>query len=265
MEPPFRILVRAALRYLPASIHTRSVWEISRRPHYLLGVYTAACLARRQNVGRIAVVEFGVAGGEGLLALEEDARAVAQETGVEIRVYGFDAGAGGLPPFCGDYRDHPDFWRPGDFPMDVDALKSKLDRSTQLILGDVAETVPRFVAEMQTEPVGFVAIDLDLYSSTCAALQLFAHPGKRMLRQVPIYLDDVDLIINHRFAGELLAIEEFNRDHADVKIDRWRGVRKGRPFPERPYLDKLFVAHDLKAISGCAVERSNASLPLRRR
>jgi hypothetical protein len=227
-------------------------------------VHTAACLARRQGVDRIAVVEFGVAGGEGLLALEEDARAVARETGVKIQVYGFDAGVGGLPQFCGDYRDHPDFWKPGDFPMDVDALKRRLDPGTHLIIGNVADTVPRFVAEIQAEPLGFVAVDLDLYSSTRAALQIFAHPRKRMLRQVPIYLDDVDFIINHRFAGELLAIEEFNQANAEVKIDKWHGVKNGRPFPERPYLDKLFVVHDLKAISGCAVDRLNASLPLRR-
>jgi hypothetical protein len=29
----------------------------------------------------------------------------------------------------------------------------------------------------------------------------------------------------HRFAGELLAIEEFNARSKDVKIDRWRGLQ----------------------------------------
>jgi hypothetical protein len=34
-----------------------------------------------------------------------------------------------------------------------------------------------------------------------------------------------------------------------VKIDRWRGIAKSRPFPEAPWLGHMFIAHDLAAIS----------------
>jgi hypothetical protein len=47
------------------------------------------------------------------------------------------------------------------------SLLAKLRPDTQLILGDVAATVSEFV-KRQSAPAGFVAFDLDLYSSTRA-------------------------------------------------------------------------------------------------
>ncbi len=63
-------------------------------------------------------------------------------------------------------------------------------------------------------------------------------PGKRTLDHVALYFDDVEHSISHRFAGELLAIDEFNRASAQVKIDRWRGLENDRPFAEASYLKK---------------------------
>jgi hypothetical protein len=40
-------------------------------------------------------------------------------------------------------------------------------------------------------------------------------------------------------------------------------VRQGRPFPERPFLDKLYVAHDLEALSQVVLKRDVAVLPLK--
>lgn len=263
MEPPFRIVARALLKRLKVSVRTRALWELSRRPAYLLGVLTAAEQARKQRVAEISVIEFGVAGGDGLVALQEEAEAVERETGIGIRVFGFDAGARGLPTFIGDYRDHPDAWRPGDYPMDELALRARLAPRTTLILGNVRDTVRGFFRDYRPPPVGFVSFDLDLYSSTRDALQVFSLPGKRMLWNVPLYFDDIEFLFNHRFAGELLAIDEFNEANAGVKIDRWHGVRMNRPFPERPFLEKLYVAHDLEAISGTVLGRDAVTLPLR--
>ncbi len=83
-----------------------------------------------------------------------------------------------------------------------------------------------------------------------------------MLWHVPLYFDDIEFLFNHKFAGELLAIDEFNEQSRRVKIDKWYGVRLGRPFPERPFLEKLYVAHDLEAISSVVLDRDAASLPL---
>lgn len=264
MEPPFRILVRALLKKLNVSSKTRALWEVSQRPTYLLGVLTAAEQALRQKVPEISVIEFGVAGGNGLVTLQSEAEAVERETGIRIKVYGFDAGPQGLPAFIGDYRDHPEAWQPGDYPMDESALRSRLTNRTTLILGNVRDTIPGFFKDFQPPPIGFVSFDLDLYSSTREALQIFRIPDKRMLWHVPLYFDDIEFLFNHKFAGELLAIDEFNEESSQVKIDRWYGVGMGRPFPERPFLEKLYVAHDLEAISKVALDRDVAVLPLRK-
>jgi hypothetical protein len=262
MEPPLRLFVRAALKRLPVRASTRALWDISGRPAYLVGVHHAARRALREGMGAISVIEFGVAGGDGLLALQREAAAVERELGVVIRVFGFDNGPAGLPEFIGDHRDHPDKWKPGDFPMDVPLLRSRLAPRTSLVLGDVAETAPRFFDDPEVPPVGFVAFDLDLYSSTAAALRILSLPNKRTLDHVPLYFDDVAHSISHRFAGELLAIDEFNRDNDDVKIDRWRGIENDRPFPEASYLGKMYMAHDLRAIAARALDRGPLSRPL---
>jgi hypothetical protein len=250
-EPPFRLFVKHTLALLPCSVETRARWDLSARPHYLVATFFAAGQARREGIPEISVIEFGVAGGNGLLALQAETAAVERATGVVIRVYGFDAGPGGLPSFCGDYRDHPDMWKPGDYPMDVDALRPKLAPRTTLILGDIRETIERFRAEFEPSPIGFIAIDVDLYSSTAAALRVLDLCP--ILQHVAIYCDDIDLERCHRWAGELLAIDEFNENHAHLKIDRWRGVRHNRPFPELPWIDRMFMCHDLESISKCAL------------
>lgn len=263
-EPPFRLMVRAALRCFDARAEVRARWELSARPAYMLGVYTAAEQARRQNVRAISVIEFGVASGEGLIALQHDAAITERDTGVAIRVFGFDRGPSGLPRPIGDYRDHPEAWRAGDYPMDERALRPYLEPRTRLLLGDVADTVPRFFAANDVPPVGFVSFDLDFYSSTRDALRLFTTSNARMLWHVPLYFDDTEFLFNHRRAGELLAIDEFNTENHRVYIDHWHGVRTDRPFPERGYLDRLYVAHDLTAISAAGSDREAVELPLRR-
>ena len=262
MEPPFRLFVRAILKRFPVRASTRAWWDISRRPAYLVGVCQASRQALRDGIRAISVIEFGVAGGEGLLALQREAEAVERESGVVVRVFGFDNGPAGLPAFIGDHRDHPDKWKPGDFPMDVDRLRERLAPRTSLVLGDVAETVPRFFDDNDIPPVGFIAFDLDLYSSTSQALRILTLPGKRTLDHVPLYFDDVEHAISHRFAGDLLAIDEFNRANDHVKIDRWRGLRGDRPFPEASYLGKMYMAHDLQAISARALVRAPLQRPL---
>jgi len=249
MEPPLRLLVKALYRLVPVTVATRALWDVSSRPNYLNGVLLAATQARQQGVDEIAVVEFGVAGGNGLVVLQNEAAAVEKETGIRIKVYGFDNGPGGLPEFIGDHRDHPDAWHPGDYPMDEAKLRARLAPRTTLILGNVRDTVPAFVREGSAPPVGFVSVDVDLYSSTMQALQIFSTAGAKMLNRAFIYFDDVDLLFTHRFAGELLAIDEFNKLSETIKIDRLRGFNIDRPFPERSYLRMMYVAHNLQAIS----------------
>jgi hypothetical protein len=142
-----------------------------------------------------------------------------------------------------------------DYPMNPEGLRSKLASRTRLVLGEVAESVRGFLRE-NTTTVGFVSFDLDYYSSTKAAFDLLSSPNRRLLRRTPLYFDDIDFFFNHRFAGELHAIDEFNATVDGVRIDRWRGVRKERPFPEAPWLEKMYVAHDIAAIANYRPERA---------
>jgi hypothetical protein len=246
-EPPFRLPAYFLVKRFARSVRTINRWGAVDRPHYLAGVLAAADLARSDGVNAISVIEFGVAGGSGLIKLQEYAELVESQTDVQIQVFGFDTGEG-LPVPCGDYRDHPDQWKVSDYRMDVPLLRARLARRTQLCLGNIANTLPTLAAS-DHPPVGFVACDVDLYSSTKDVLKMFSMPGKKMLRRVFMYFDDLDFIFNHRFAGEWLAIEEFNRDNPLVKIDVWHGIQKDRVFRDEPWLNKMFIAHDLDAIN----------------
>ena len=87
---------------------------------------------------------------------------------------------------------------------------------------------------------------------------LFAGPHRKMLRRTYLYFDDVadpQASFLHRFAGELLTIDEFNQNSNDVKIDTWRGLRAGRIFPESGWIEKMFIAHDLDAINKAQTQR----------
>ena len=66
----------------------------------------------------------------------------------------------------------------------------------------------------------------------------------------------MDSDINHRFAGELLAIDEFNAGQEDVKIDRWRGVSRYTLFWHPLWLRRMYIAHDLQAISATVPHRA---------
>ena len=64
------------------------------RPHFAWGILYAAHLAKTLSITRISALEFGVAGGNGLLSMEAVSTAVGKILDVEIDVYGFDTGVG---------------------------------------------------------------------------------------------------------------------------------------------------------------------------
>jgi hypothetical protein len=255
-EPPFRLLVKLAIKIFPVSLQTKSEWDAVDRPQYLFGLLAAAAQAKREGYSAVSAIEFGVAEGYGLLALQDHAAAVTRSTGIGFRIYGFDSSTG-LPDGIGDYRDHPDVWKAGDYKMEVALLREKLLPSTSLILGEVRETV---MTQLFTAPIGFIAMDLDLYSSTTEALRILTRGDVELLRRVAIYSDDVKGPYTHRFAGELLAIQEFNLAVQNIKLDHWRGIESGRPFPEADWLKSMYIAHNLAAISKVKLTRPDARM-----
>jgi hypothetical protein len=101
--------------------------------------------------------------------------------------------------------------------MDEKKLRNRLSPRTKLILGLVEETVPQFI-QGSVEPVGFVAFDVDIYSSTKAAFRVFDASYENLLPRVHCYFDEVTGYTYNEWEGELLAIKEFNQEHDDRKL-----------------------------------------------
>jgi hypothetical protein len=226
-----------------AAFTTRLNWDAMPYPHYAYGLLQAALQARGLKIPEIAAIEFGVAGGSGLVALERHAADVEELTGVRVRTFGFDTGEG--LPSAQDYRDLPYIWKPGYFKMDLDALRARLRRS-ELILGDVRVTVPDHVERTDVPPLGYVSFDLDYYTSTVSAMGVLRGSEPTRLPRVFCHFDDIigtQAELHSRYAGELLAIEEFNEAHAERKLAPINGLRHKRRL-YRPWNDELFVLHD---------------------
>jgi len=223
-------------------LHRRIEWDATERPPYAYGTYYSALQARALGISKISSIEFGVAGGNGLIALEKIAKEVSEYTSVQVDVYGFDTGVG-LPQSV-DYRDLPYAYKRGFYKMDAELLNKKLKTAT-LILGDVADTVVKFIKEHKPSPVGFVAFDLDYYSSTVAALRLFDTDQSFILPRTYCYFDDTvgdDFDIHSHYTGELLAIEEFNHNHHNMKLAKIHGLSYKRHIPD-VWNEQMYVLH----------------------
>jgi hypothetical protein len=220
-------------------------WCLARgldaRPHYLWGSLLAAHTSAALGHEGFTAIEFGVAGGNGLLALERAAAASAELLGVRAEVYGFDTGTGMPPPV--DHRDVPWVIRPGWFEMDEPRLRSRLG-SAQLVLGPVAETVPQWLRS-ERPPIGFAAFDLDYYSATIEAFGMFEAPAEQLLPRVVCYFDDVFGLGWSDFAGERAAIADFNASHERRKIGKIHGLRYDVPEAQQPlaWHEQMYLAH----------------------
>src|SRR5262245_3814170 len=66
----------------------------AQRQAYIWGVLQGVALAKVLGLDRVSVIELGVAGGAGLLALEHVAESAEKLMDVAVDVYGFDTGRG---------------------------------------------------------------------------------------------------------------------------------------------------------------------------
>jgi hypothetical protein len=200
------------------SFEQKVIAGVAERPAYAFCIYYGALLATRLGYSRISALEFGVAGGNGLVALESCAREIKRELGVDVQIYGFDSGAGLPEPK--DYRDIPYLWRRGFYPMDLEKLRARLN-TAQLVLGDISETAKCFFEKYQPAPIGAAFFDLDFYSSTVHAMRLFDADDRHFLPRVYCYFDDTTsdgLGAFCDYTGERLAICEFNDAHQHRKF-----------------------------------------------
>ena len=228
---------------LRAAASVRCSFSRSSFPQYSYGVLQASALADALGLDSITACELGVASGNGLLELERLAREIGNAYGVEVETVGFDTGTGMPDPV--DYRDLPYVWRPGFYQMDETALRALLTDAA-LFLGDISTTGLAFM-NSKPAPIGFLAFDLDYYSSTMAAMcSLLEAPALAYLPRVFCYFDDtVGPHEEHhsQFTGELLAIDEFNDSHSSRKLAPINGLRYKLLPMDAPWVAGVYVLH----------------------
>ncbi len=224
------------------SYRLKVAFDLVVRQQYAFPILYAAELAKRQGLSRVTLIEFGVANGAGLLNMCRIAERTGKAVGIDFRVVGFDTGAG-MPPAV-DYRDLPDVFQQGDFPMDVERLRRSLPDFAELIIGDVKDTIPKFLQSVSAEaPVGFVAVDVDYYSSARETLNILNGRPNQYLPLVPVYLDDIGIDSCNPWTGELLAVNEFNAQNNLRKIAPFTVLRSNRIFKNTQWIDRMFAAH----------------------
>jgi hypothetical protein len=223
----------------------RERFGIISRPNYLYGMLRAADLAKYCGKECVTVLEFGVASGAGLLNMVELASLIERETGVRLRIVGFDTGKG-LPAVEG-YKDHPELWNPGDFTNeDKEGLIRRLDGRAEIIWGDIADTIGPFTDAIdQAAPIGFVAIDVDIYSATTQALRCLTQSPEKYTPAVSMYFDDIGMFFANEWCGELAAISEFNAKNQLRKIGIDRSLPGQRPAKTDAWYSQMYVCHVL--------------------
>jgi hypothetical protein len=218
--------------------HVKVPGFATARPQYCWGVMWGAYLARALGIKRISVIEFGVAGGNGLVVLEVIAEKVTKYFGIEIDVYGFDTGRGSPKPT--DYRDAPNLFHEADYPMDADKLRKRLKKA-ELVFGYVNDTVPSFI-QSGPAPVAFASFDMALYSCTSKAFKLFEADEEMLLPRIQCYMGACMGATYSDFTGDRLAISEFNAAHPMRKISPAYGLNVTVPSSEE-WAGRMFLAH----------------------
>jgi hypothetical protein len=223
------------------SFRAKVEFDLIIRMNHAWGLLYAADQARVLGIDELTCIEFGVAGGAGLLNLCEIADRVTRETGVKFQIIGFDTGKGMPRPT--DHRDHPEHYRECDYPMfDQKRLIQRLPPQARLILGNVRETVSKFVVAPHP-PVGFVSFDLDYHSSTVDALQALRGSPESLLPWTVLYFDDTQFITHNEFQGVFLAIKEFNEENSDRKIAPVNQLELYRWFRRAAWLKCMYLLH----------------------
>lgn len=224
---PLRSFVRSTRRFYTYSPGFLTDMQVVERPHYAWCMIRATELAKRLGYSTISGIEFGVAGGNGLVFMRTFADLLEKTSGIKIECYGFDSGKG-MPDPEG-WRDLPYWFRANQYKMDEQKLRARLGDS-KLILGDIRDTVNSFVAEFRPPPIGFVFNDTDYYSSTLASLSLFRHSVKHPECFSPRIFQYYDDIVGSPWEmygecnGQIAAINDFNKSQDAVVIHQNRNL-----------------------------------------
>jgi hypothetical protein len=242
-------------------LRARVAFDLVLRQQHAYSILACADIARAMGIREVTLIEFGVAAGAGILNICKLAEAVSQETGVQFRVFGFDTGKG--MPAPRSYRDHPELYQEGDFPMKYDALQRALPGNAKLVIGELKDTVAPFIQSVSVAaPIGFVSIDVDYYSSTREALAILDGTAEQYLPRTLIYLDDLEHPSHNSWCGERLAVNEFNQRHDMRKIEQHAFLRGYRLFRNARWIDHMFTLHVLDHPSRTTLKQNRQSTVL---
>ena len=255
---PLRVsLYRRLMREFPFTPYSYRVSiDAVVRPQYAYCIIEAAKMAKDMGLEKLSILEFGVAGGNGLLNIESHVREVEKEFGIQCEIYGFDSAEG--MPASEDYRDILYTWGEGFYKMDRAALERRL-KTAKLVIGDVKDTAKNFFEEHTPAPVGCIFFDVDYYTSTMAAFEIFNTASKNRLPRVACHFDDISG--TNEFLGELCAIKKFNDTHEKTKIAPHHMLSEMRRVA-MPWNKEIYFFHDFDHPQYNTCYRGDYQLPL---
>ena len=184
------------------------------RPHYALGALLAAQQASFFGYKKFTLIEFGCWNNEGLIDLNHWCSIIKKLYNIDYKIYGFDSGRG-LPTSFHE-KDVKYKWSNNDYKIDKYYNVKKI-KNIELIVGNVKETIKNFVKiRRDQEPIGFIAFDMDYYTSTSQSFKIFKAFQKNFIPRPILYFDD--FVLTSEFEGEYLAINNFNKKNKNYKI-----------------------------------------------
>jgi hypothetical protein len=242
MTEPLHLNVISAFVWVFGSYKSKVNFDLIIRPNNAFAIYKAADNARELGIKTVSLIEFGVATGAGIMNMAKIAERVTKETGVAFKIYGFDTGKG--MPAPRDYRDHPDLYHEGDFEMDFEKLSRALPSNTKLVLGEIGNSCEGFIANLpDSEPIGYIALDVDYYYSSVDALKILKGSPTKYLPVTTMYLDDIWCERHNAGCGERLAINEFNRENPLRQIEYHPFFETTRIFRRARWLRQMYYLH----------------------
>jgi len=204
-EKPLRV---ALLKYLQVKYKTF-------KPHYETILLESCKEAKKLGINKVSVLELGVAGGNGIIALEKYKKFIERYLDINIDVYGFDTGKG-MPK--SDLKEDLVFvFKPGQFKIDKESLSKKIN--SKIFFGDIKNTINDFI-KSNPNKICCIFFDLDYYSSTKSFLDQINSLKKYLLPRVFCYFDDLG--VPEKYISDIngvpLAINEFNLNNTSYKL-----------------------------------------------
>ncbi|MAV64846.1 MAG: hypothetical protein CMG00_06630 [Candidatus Marinimicrobia bacterium] len=244
LSEPFHLNFLSFFIGMFGSYRKKTDYDLIVRQQNAFGLFESADMAISLGKKRVTVIEFGVASGAGLINIQKIAENVTKHTGIEFDIFGFDTGMGMPKPKS--FRDHPELYSKGDFPMDYKNLSKLINKNTKLVIGEIDKTLIEFCEHsFEDSPIGYISIDVDYYSSTLDALKVFNMKSDQYLPRVIVYLDDIEEPSHNSWCGEIAAINQFSQSNDLRKIEKYFFLKNHRLFKNANWIDHIYQAHIL--------------------